>query len=110
MPERCLTAIVDATFDGGRLGVIVPIKQQQASSAARWSRVDPGVVVTVASPYDDSSRLIAAAEELRRAGVSLVVMECQGFTGAMKQVVRDVTGAPALLPTSVLARFLAELA
>jgi len=42
--------------------------------------------------------------------VTLVVMECQGFTGAMKQVVRDVTGAPALLPTSVLARFLAELA
>jgi protein AroM len=110
LPERCLAAIVDATFDGGRLGVIVPIKQQQASSAARWSRVDPGVVVTVASPYDDSSRLIAAAEELRRAGVSLVVMECQGFTGAMKQTVRDVTGAPALLPTSVLARFLAELA
>jgi protein AroM len=110
LPERCLAAIVDATFDGGRLGVIVPIKQQQASSAARWSRVDPGVVVTVASPYDDSSRLIAAAEELRRAGVSLVVMECQGFTAAMKQTVRDVTGAPALLPTSVLARFLAELA
>lgn len=110
LPERCLAAIVDATFDGGRLGVIVPIKQQQASSAARWSRVDPGVVVTVASPYDDPSRLIAAAEELRRAGVSLVVMECQGFTGAMKQTVRDVTGAPALLPTSVLARFLAELA
>ena len=92
------------------VGVIVPIKQQQASSATRWARVDPGVVVTVASPYDDPSRLVAAAEELRRAGVTLVVMECQGFTGAMKQVVRDVTGAPALLPTSVLARFLAELA
>jgi len=110
MPDRCLGAVVDAAFDGRRLGVIVPIKQQQASSAARWSRVDPGVVVTVASPYDDPSRLIAASEELRRAGVTLVVMECQGFTRAMKQVVRDVTGAPALLPASVLARFLAELA
>src|SRR3989441_3618088 len=110
LPERCLAAVVDAAFDGGRLGVLVPIKQQQASSAARWSRVDPGVVVTVASPYDDPSRLVAASEELRRAGVTLVVMECQGFTSAMKQVVRDVTGAPALLPASVLARFLAELA
>src|SRR5207237_9100540 len=86
LPERCLTAIVDATFDGGRLGVIVPIKQQQASSAARWSRVDPGVVVTVASPYDDSSRLVAAAEELRRAGGGLVAMERQGVTGAMERV------------------------
>jgi len=66
--------------------------------------------VTVASPYDDPARLIAASEELRRGGVSLVVMECQGFTSAMKSVVRDITGAPALLPASVLARFLAELA
>jgi protein AroM len=110
LPERCLAAIVDAAFDGGRLGVIVPIKEQQASSAARWSRVDPGVIVTVASPYDEPSRLVAAAEELQRARATLVVMECQGFTSAMKQVVRDVTGAPALLPASVLARFLAELA
>jgi len=109
LPERCLAAIVDAAFDGRRLGVIVPIKEQQASSAGRWSRVDPGVVVTVASPYDEPARLVGAAEELQRAGVSLVVMECQGFTGAMKQVVRDVTGAPALLPGTVLARFLAEL-
>jgi protein AroM len=110
LPERCMAAIVDAVFDGGRLGVIVPIKEQHASSAARWSRVDPRVVVTVASPYDEPARLVAAAEELQRAGVSLVVLECQGFTSAMKRVVRDVTGAPALLPTTVIARVLAELA
>lgn len=109
-PDRCLAAVVNAAFDGRRLGVIVPIKEQLASSAARWSRVDPGVVVTVASPYDEPARLVAAAEELQRAGVSLVVMECQGFTSPMKRVVRDITGAPALLPASVLARFLAELA
>jgi protein AroM len=109
-PDRCLAAMVSATFDGRRLGVIVPIKEQQPSSAARWSRVDPGVVVTVASPYDEPARLVAAAEELQRASASLVVMECQGFTSPMKRVVREVTGAPALLPASVLARFLAELA
>jgi len=110
LPERCLAAVVDAAFDGGRLGVLVPIPHQLESSTRRWSRVDPRVLVTVASPYDDPARLIAASEELRRGGVSLVVMECQGFTSAMKSVVRDITGAPALLPASVLARFLAELA
>jgi protein AroM len=109
LPERCLAAMVDATFDRGRLGVLVPIAEQIDSSAKRWVRVDARVLVTVASPYDDPSRLIAACEALRRGGVSLVVMECQGFTSAMKQVVRDVTGAPALLPASVLARVVAEL-
>jgi hypothetical protein len=37
-------------------------------------------------------------------------MDCMGFTGAMKCVVREVTGAPALLPATVLGRVLAELA
>jgi protein AroM len=110
MPERCMGAMVDAVFDGRRLGVIVPISQQRESYAARWSRVDPRVTVVIASPYEEPARLIDAAEALRRAGVSLVVMECMGFTSGMKQIVRDVTGAPALLPASVLARFLAELA
>jgi protein AroM len=110
MPERCMAAMVDAVFDGRRLGVIVPIEHQRASYRTRWSRVDPDVAVAVASPYDDPARLVDAAESLRRAGASLVVMECMGFTGRMKQIVREVTGAPALLPATVLARFLAEIA
>lgn len=110
LPERCMTAMVDAVFDGGRLGVIVPIVEQRQSYRARWSRVDARVAVVVASPYDDPARLVDAADELRRAGASLVVMECMGFTSGMKRVVREVTGAPALLPATVLARVLAELA
>ena len=110
MPERCMSAMVDAAFDGRHLGVIVPIEPQRASYRARWSRVDPRVAVVVASPYDDPARLVDASEALRRDGVSLVVMECMGFTSGMKQIVRDVTGVPALLPASVLARVLAELA
>jgi protein AroM len=110
MPERCMAAIVEAVFDGRRLGVIAPIAQQREAFTARWSRVDPRVVVAVASPYEPPERLVDAAETLRRAGASLVVMECMGFTTAMKRTVRDITAAPALLPSTVLARFLAELA
>ena len=109
MPERCMSAMVDAVFDGRRLGVIVPIAEQVESYRARWSRVDPRVAVVVASPYDDPARLVDAAEALRRAEASLVVMECMGFTSGMKQIVRDVTGVPALLPATVLAPVLAEL-
>ena len=110
LPERCMSAMVDAAFDGRRLGVIVPIVEQCESYRARWSRVDRGVTVVVASPYDDPARLVDASEQLRRAGASLVVMECMGFTSAMKRTVRDVTGVPALLPATVLAHVLAELA
>jgi protein AroM len=109
MPDRLLSAAVDAVWDGGRLGVIVPIPQQQDGARARWGHVDGQVAVAVASPYQGPAGLVAAAEALRHAGVTLTVMSCLGFTGAMKAVVRDVTGAPALLPASLIARFLGEL-
>jgi protein AroM len=110
MPERLIAAAVDAVWDGGRLGVIVPIAQQRDGAWARWAGVDPEAAVVVASPYQDAAGLVAACESLRRAGVTLTVMSCAGFTSAMKRTVRDVTGAPALLPASLIARFLGELA
>lgn len=109
LPERILTAAVGALFDGGRLGVIVPIPHQREPAQARWSAVDPRVAVTVASPYQDAGHLIDAAEDLRRAGASLILMNCLGFTTAMKAAVRDVAGVPTLLPSSLLARFLGEM-
>jgi protein AroM len=110
MPERLIAATVDAVWDGGRLGVIVPIPQQRAAAVTRWAHIDPRATVTVASPYQDATVLVHAADELRAAGVTLTIMNCLGFTSAMKAVVRDVTGAPALLPASIIARFLGELA
>jgi protein AroM len=112
LPDRLLAAAAQAVFDGGRLGVLAPIAEQRQSMAARWSALDPGVVVAVASPYADPGApgaLVGAAEELRRAGTTLVIMACAGYTADMKAVVTGVTGAPALLPASLIARFLAEL-
>jgi protein AroM len=110
LPDRLITAAVDGVWEGGRLGVIVPIPHQRAAAVGRWAHVDPQVAVTVASPYQGAGDVMRAAEELRRANVTLTVMSCLGFTSAMKAVVRDVTGAPALLPISLIARFLGELA
>ena len=110
LPERLIAAAVDAAWEGGRLGVIVPIPHQRAGAVARWQHIDPQVAVAVASPYQGAGDVTSAAEELRRAGVTLTIMNCLGFTSATKAIVRDVTGAPALLPISLIARFLAELA
>jgi protein AroM len=110
MPERLIAAAVDVAWNGGRLGVIVPIPHQVDAARARWAAVDADAEVVVASPYQGAGPLVAACEALRRAGVTLTIMNCLGFTAAMKRTVRDVTGAPALLPASLIARFLGELA
>jgi protein AroM len=108
-PDRILYAAAEAVFGGGRLGVLIPIEAQRATMAARWRPIDFGVAIAVASPYAGTAPLVAAAEALREAGASLIAMSCMGYTEAMKALVRDVTGVPALLPTSLVARIAAEL-
>jgi protein AroM len=108
-PDRILYAAAEAVFGGGRLGVLIPIEAQRAGMAARWRPMDSNVAIAVASPYAGPARLVEAAEELARAGASLIAMSCMGYTRAMKALVRDVAGVPALLPTSLVARIAAEV-
>jgi protein AroM len=109
-PERILFAATRAVLAEGPLGVVIPLEAQRPMAAAHWSQADPGVVVAAASPYAGTAGLVGAAETLRGAGVRLVTMDCMGFTQAMKGVVADVAGVPVLLPSSLIARFVAEVA
>jgi protein AroM len=107
-PDRILYATAEAVFGGGRLGILIPIEAQREGMAARWRPIDPGAAIAVASPYEGADALAEGAEALRRAGATLIAMSCMGYTQAMKALVRAVTGVPALLPTSLVARVAAE--
>lgn len=110
LPDRLLFAVVEATFSGGCLGVLTPVMEQAAQQERRWSRVAHEVMVAAASPYqNDGARIEAAARELARRGAELIVMDCLGYTSAMKERVRAATGRPVILARSLLARMAAEL-
>lgn len=106
-PERLLAAIVEAVRPA-RLGVLTPAAEQCADQRDRWGRLVPEVVVASASPYGDPGALAPAARALAEAGVDLVVMDCLGYTPAMRAVVRAATSRPVLLPSTVLASVVAE--
>jgi protein AroM len=108
-PDRILVAATQAVFDGGRLGILIPLESQRDWAVRRFAPMTADPVIAVASPYDDPEALIRAARELGRAGATLVVMNCMGYTPAMKALVRDVAAAPVLLPGSLVARFVAEV-
>ena len=92
-----------------RLGVMLPDADQTEHGMRRWSTVTPEVRVEAASPYGDLSAVRQAAAALRRWGAEAVVMDCIGYTLAMKRLVAEETGSPVFLARSVLARVLAEL-
>jgi protein AroM len=93
-----------------RLGVLTPAVEQRAAQRERWRDVAmEEVVVEAASPYGRQGELEEAASRLAAAGVDLVVMDCIGYTRAMKAVVRRAVACPVLLAVTVLARVAAEL-
>jgi protein AroM len=69
------------------------------------------VCVVAASPYTaDAADRDQAIEALRDWGADLVVLDCLGFDRSMKARAAAIAGVPMILPRTVLARTLAELA
>ena len=108
-PQVVLHHFVAAIARGRRLGVVVPAPEQVEQGTRRWQGVAGEVCVAAGSPYAEIAELERAAKTLKGWGAELIVLDCIGFTGAMKARAAAIAGAPVVLPRTVLARTLAEL-
>ena len=50
-----------------------------------------------------------AARALDEWGAQIIVMDCIGYTGEMRKLVREITGKPVVLARGIVARTVAEL-
>jgi protein AroM len=95
------------------VAVLTPGAAQVDWQVSRWRAACPEarIVVAAASPYDADWRpaLDGAVDRVAAATPALVVMDCLGYDGAMRERVRARSGAPVALARSVLARAAAEL-
>ena len=110
-PRRVLFKMVEAVLPAtARLGILSPSPVQTSRAAERWSAVTPNVKAVAASPYVNPEESIAlAAQELAKWGADAVVMDCIGYSLAMKEQMRSVLDKPIIVARSVAARMLAEL-
>lgn len=113
-PDRVLAALTEAVAPPGRLAVITPGEGQLAWQARRWTGLGGAwtdVEVRAASPYrpDWSDALDAALDELAATAPAMAVLDCIGYTEAMRSRAVRRLGVPVLLARSVLARAAAEL-
>jgi protein AroM len=112
MPGPLVRNLVAATAPEdriARLGVVVPAPDQIEPVRADWSPAAGEVLVLAASPYGSLDGLAQAAGELAVWRPDLVVLDCLGFDGPMKQLVAWAVGVPVVLPRTVLAGALAAL-
>ena len=95
--------------ENDHLGVLIPISEQEEWVRETFVKMTPNITVTDASPYSEHSSLFQAGETLRAADCDLIVMYCMGFNRSLAHEIRQLTGKPVILSSSLVARVLGEL-
>ena len=94
---------------GQRIGLMIPLRDQMAQAEKKYSRMRGEILIQAASPYAKKDEVVRAARALKKADPHVIVMHCMGYTQAMKDHVREITGKPVILARSLVARSLKEL-
>lgn len=92
-----------------RIGLMVPLQDQIEQAKKKYRKMRGSLVLQAASPYAMEDQVSRAARAFRRANPHVIVMHCMGYTQAMKDRVRDITGKPVILARSLVARAMKEL-
>lgn len=113
-PDHVLAhALAAVASRSHRVGVLCPLPDQQDTAKAKYSALLPPAVAistAVATPYSNNlTPLTVAAEQLRDDGAEIIVLDCIGYTAAMRMQVSKASGLPVLLARSVATRMAAEL-
>ncbi|WP_162265433.1 AroM family protein [Abyssisolibacter fermentans] len=109
-PEELLHTCTSKLQRTKKIGVFVPNTDQVKETVARWKRNKVDIVTTVASPYMNLEQIKAASEEfINNKEVGIIFMDCMGYSIEMKEIVRDITNKPVILPRTLIARILNEL-
>ncbi|MFC7328896.1 AroM family protein [Marinactinospora rubrisoli] len=114
VPDRMIAFGAAAlTGDGGCVGVICPLPEQQADTVAKFARRLPAgsrVITDVCSPYTGSrTDLAGAARRLAEAGADVLALDCVGYSEAMRAQVAAESGLPVVLARSVCVRIASEV-
>ena len=106
-PSGVLRGLVDAVLPpGSRLGVLVPIPEQVESFVEYWNESDRPAIVRSVKPGSDPTEV---ADELAAAGVDLTVLDCFGYSRALRDQVRAITGRPVLSASRCTAQVALEM-
>lgn len=105
-PERIIYSILKG-MDIKKLGIIVPDEEQVNDSLKQYYEFNPEIVA--ASPYGSIDDIGRASSKLSK-DVDLVLLDCMGFTENMKKIVEDKTGLKVMLPRTLVAGILNNIA
>ena len=108
-PSRILNGLVHGLLPQGRLGLLIPLPEQQEKLTDKWKRPGLEIVVEALRPSADGEAARAAAERLKAREPDLVAMDCMSYTPETKAAVTAVLHVPTLLAITATGRVMREL-
>lgn len=108
-PQPIVQSLVEKLCAGQKIGVMVPEDDQREEVRQKWRESGIEIHVVSGSPYKDINNVLSAAEELKRDDISLICLDCMGYTKEMKHQIASITKKPVVLPRTVIARIVDEL-
>ena len=104
--DRCVAGLLRERH---RLGVLVPVPEQENWVRRRLEAVKPNLTVAVASPYEGEKALETACRVFRDNACDLIVLYCMGFNRQLGEKVRTLCDTPVMVSSTIVARILGEL-
>lgn len=109
VPQGIVHATISRLNLGEKIGAIVPDTEQVDRIRKWWSEVGIELEIEVASPYGDTAQIEAAAAKFKNRPVSCIVLDCMGYSHAMKTMVMRTSGKMVMLPRTMIARLIKEM-
>lgn len=108
-PSQILNRLVPLLSGGLPVIVVNPSPTQEKQSQEKWKRYLEQAEFTFASPYGEWQEIEDAAERIKDMKGQLVVLDCIGYSQAMKEYITKATGKLVILSRTLLARTVSEL-
>ena len=109
LPSAVLCGIVAGLLPRGRLGIFIPLPEQDQTLRDKWRRAGMEVVAEPLVPGSAAPAIDAGACRMAAHAPDLVVMDCMSYDQATKDRVRQSVRAPVILAIAAAARIADEL-
>ena len=108
-PCDLISRLIPVLCGDRQLIVVTPTQRQVQQSQEKWRKYVNDVVTVAASPYGGWEEIEQACRKISALQGPLVVMDCIGYSFAMKREVAEKTGKTVVLSRTMAARVISEL-
>ncbi|QGU96137.1 hypothetical protein GOM49_14465 [Clostridium bovifaecis] len=107
-PQKIIHKLVEELNGEKVLGIIVPNKDQVEVMRNHWKSKNIETKIVVASPYLSISKLDEVCTGFDDT-VSIILMDCMGYSNRMKNIVSNSVGKVVILPRNIMFSIVNEL-